>query len=106
MGEDWDGFAAAILISGIQFTASATAWWYSRGIVHMGWGNVIIVRHSYREGGTVKNVDALYGHLNNILVHRGASGGAGSENRSDWGLRMACMMRICIWKSARTLRSG
>jgi murein DD-endopeptidase MepM/ murein hydrolase activator NlpD len=32
---------------------------------------VIIVRHAYREGGSVRNVDSLYGHLDKILVHRG-----------------------------------
>ena len=37
----------------------------------MGWGNVVIVRHSYREGGTIRNVDSLYGHLERMLVHRG-----------------------------------
>jgi murein DD-endopeptidase MepM/ murein hydrolase activator NlpD len=39
----------------------------------MGWGNVVIVRHSYRENGSVRNIDALYGHLNTMLVHRGES---------------------------------
>ena len=32
---------------------------------------MIIVRHAYREGGSVHNVDSLYGHLNKILVRRG-----------------------------------
>jgi murein DD-endopeptidase MepM/ murein hydrolase activator NlpD len=39
--------------------------------VHLGWGNVVIVRHAYRDGGNVKYVDALYGHLNTMLVSRG-----------------------------------
>jgi murein DD-endopeptidase MepM/ murein hydrolase activator NlpD len=38
---------------------------------HMGWGNVIIVRHAYRENGSTKNIDSLYGHLDSILVRRG-----------------------------------
>ena len=38
---------------------------------HQGWGNVIIVRHAYRENGSARTVDSLYGHLNKILVHRG-----------------------------------
>jgi murein DD-endopeptidase MepM/ murein hydrolase activator NlpD len=37
----------------------------------MGWGNVIIVRHAYRENGSIKNIDSLYGHLDSILVRRG-----------------------------------
>src|SRR5258708_23006704 len=38
---------------------------------HEGWGNVVIVRHAYREGSVVRNVDSLYGHLEKILVRRG-----------------------------------
>jgi murein DD-endopeptidase MepM/ murein hydrolase activator NlpD len=37
----------------------------------MGWGNVVIVRHAYRDGGSIKNVDSLYGHLDKIMVRRG-----------------------------------
>jgi len=37
----------------------------------MDWGNVVIVRHAYREGGTIKNIDSLYGHLDSTLVQRG-----------------------------------
>jgi hypothetical protein len=37
----------------------------------MGWGNVIIVRHVFRDGGAIRNIDSLYGHLQKILVHRG-----------------------------------
>ena len=71
MGEDWDG------VRGGDTDLGDPVYSIGDGLVvfardcHMGWGNVIIVRHSYREGGTVKNVDALYGHLNNMLVHRG-----------------------------------
>jgi murein DD-endopeptidase MepM/ murein hydrolase activator NlpD len=37
--------------------------------VHLA-GEWIIVRHAYRENGNVR-VDALYGHLNSMLVGRG-----------------------------------
>ena len=45
----------------------------------MGWGNVIIVRHAYRENGTVQNIDSLYGHLDTILVRRGQAVSRGQK---------------------------
>jgi murein DD-endopeptidase MepM/ murein hydrolase activator NlpD len=71
LGEDWDG------IRGGDTDLGDAIYSIGDGVVvfardcHMGWGNVIIVRHSYREGGTVKNIDALYGHLNGMFVNRG-----------------------------------
>jgi murein DD-endopeptidase MepM/ murein hydrolase activator NlpD len=79
MGEDWDG------VRGGDTDLGDPVYSIGDGLVvfardcHMGWGNVIIVRHSYREGGTVKNVDALYGHLNNMLVHRGQAVARGQK---------------------------
>jgi len=26
---------------------------------HMDWGNVVIARHAYREGGAIKNIDSV-----------------------------------------------
>jgi murein DD-endopeptidase MepM/ murein hydrolase activator NlpD len=71
LGEDWDG------IRGGDTDLGDPIYGIGDGIVvfardcHMGWGNVIIVRHSYREGGAIKNVDSLYGHCERILVRRG-----------------------------------
>ena len=71
LGEDWDG------IRGGDTDLHDPVYCIGDGIVvfardcHMGWGNVIIVRHSYREGGVIKNIDSLYGHVDKILVHRG-----------------------------------
>jgi murein DD-endopeptidase MepM/ murein hydrolase activator NlpD len=71
VGEDWDGvrggdtdFKDPIFSIGDGIVVFARD-------VHLGWGNVIIVRHAYRENGNVKYVDALYGHLNAMLVSRG-----------------------------------
>jgi murein DD-endopeptidase MepM/ murein hydrolase activator NlpD len=71
LGEDWDG------IRGGDSDLGDPIYSIGDGVVvfardcRMGWGNVIIVRHAYRENGSVKNIDALYGHLDSILVRRG-----------------------------------
>src|SRR5713101_5775312 len=70
-GEDWDGSG------GGNTDLGDPIYRISNGIVvfardcHMGWGNVVIVRHAYREGGVTKNIDSFYGHLEKMLVHRG-----------------------------------
>jgi murein DD-endopeptidase MepM/ murein hydrolase activator NlpD len=79
LGEDWDG------IRGGDTDLGDPIFCIGDGVVvfardcHMGWGNVIIVRHSYRENGTVKNIDSLYGHLNNMLVRRGQAVARGQK---------------------------
>ena len=79
LGEDWDG------IGGGDTDLGDPVYSIGDGIVvfardcHMGWGNVVIVRHSYREGGTVRNIDSLYGHCDRILVHRGQIVGRGQQ---------------------------
>jgi murein DD-endopeptidase MepM/ murein hydrolase activator NlpD len=79
VGEDWDG------VGGGDTDLGDPIYSIGDGIVvfardcHMGWGNVIIVRHTYREGGAVKNVDALYAHLNNLLVRRGQTVARGQK---------------------------
>jgi len=71
VGEDWDG------VRGGDTDLRDPIYSVGDGIVvfardvHLGWGNVIIVRHAYRENGNVRYVDALYGHLNSMLVSRG-----------------------------------
>jgi len=71
LGEDWDG------IGGGNTDLGDPIYCIGDGIVvfardcHMGWGNVVIVRHAYRDGGSIKNVDSLYGHLDKIMVRQG-----------------------------------
>lgn len=71
LGEDWDG------VGGGDTDLGDPIYCIGDGIVvfardcHMGWGNVIIVRHAYREGGVTRNVDSLYAHLQKILVRSG-----------------------------------
>jgi murein DD-endopeptidase MepM/ murein hydrolase activator NlpD len=79
LGEDWDG------VRGGDTDLGDPIYNIGDGLVvfardcHMGWGNVVIVRHSYREGGIVKNIDSLYAHLDTILVHRGQAVARGQK---------------------------
>jgi murein DD-endopeptidase MepM/ murein hydrolase activator NlpD len=79
VGEDWDG------IGGGDTDLKDPIYSIGDGIVvfardvHLGWGNVVIVRHAYRENGTVKYVDALYGHLHTMLVSRGQKVSRGQQ---------------------------
>jgi len=79
LGEDWDG------IRGGDTDLGDPIYSIGNGVVvfardcHMGWGNVVIIRHAFREDGTVKNIDSLYGHLNTILVRRGQAVSRGEE---------------------------
>src|ERR1700720_703171 len=71
LGEDWDG------VGGGDTDLGDPIYCIGGGVVvfardcHMGWGNVVIVRHAFREGGEVRNIDSLYGHLDKIIVRRG-----------------------------------
>jgi murein DD-endopeptidase MepM/ murein hydrolase activator NlpD len=71
LGEDWDG------LGGGDTDLGDPIYCIGDGIVvfardcKLGWGNVVIVRHVYRDGDAVKDVDSLYGHLQKILVHKG-----------------------------------
>ena len=36
-----------------------------------GWGNVVIIRHRYIEGGVERQVESLYAHLSDMAVSEG-----------------------------------
>jgi len=71
LGEDWDG------VRGGDSDLRDPVYSIGDGVVvfardvHLGWGNVVIVRHTFREEGDLKTIDALYGHLDSILVRNG-----------------------------------
>ncbi len=73
LGEDWDGLGGGNTdLRDPVYSIGDGVVVFARD-VHLGWGNVVIVRYAFREVGSVKNIDALYGHLNSILVRVGES---------------------------------
>ena len=71
LGEDWDGLGGGNTdLRDPVYSIGDGVVVFARD-VHLGWGNVVIVRHVFREAGTLKNIDALYGHLHNIFVRVG-----------------------------------
>jgi murein DD-endopeptidase MepM/ murein hydrolase activator NlpD len=79
VGEDWDG------VGGGDTDLGDPIYCIGDGVVvfardcHLGWGNVVIVRHAYREAGFTRNIDSLYAHLQKILVRRGQPVKRGQE---------------------------
>jgi len=70
-GEDWDGRrggnsdlndAVASIGAGVVMLAEDA---------HLGWGNVVIVRHCFMEDGALQSIDSFYAHLNEVLVSTG-----------------------------------
>ncbi len=68
LGEDWNGKGGGNTDLGDSVHSIAHGVVvFAQNFGH-GWGNVVIVRHAYEEGGRVKFADSLYGHLDRILV--------------------------------------
>lgn len=71
LGEDWNGKGGGDTDLGDPVYACANGVvLYSQNFGH-GWGNVVIIRHVYEEGGQRKFVDSLYGHLDQIQTRYG-----------------------------------
>ena len=68
LGEDWNGRGGGDTDLGDPVHAVAHGVVvFAQNFKH-GWGNVVIVRHAYDEGGQTKFADSLYGHLDQIDV--------------------------------------
>ena len=74
LGEDWNGDGGGDTDLGDPIYAIGNGVVVFARDVHVGWGNVVIIRHSYKEpaeGDMVKTIDSLYGHLDTIMVQQG-----------------------------------
>jgi murein DD-endopeptidase MepM/ murein hydrolase activator NlpD len=72
-GEDWNGVGGGDSDLGAPVYACADGIIVFSYDVRGGWGNVIIIRHAYRDPATrtVKFVDSLYGHLDKRMGRMG-----------------------------------
>ena len=74
LGDDWDGDGGGNTDLGDPVYAAGAGVVVLADNMHMGWGNVVMLRHCFREpteGNALKVVDSLYGHLDTMLVHPG-----------------------------------
>jgi murein DD-endopeptidase MepM/ murein hydrolase activator NlpD len=72
-GEDWNGRGGGDSDLGDPVYSCADGIVTFAHDVRQGWGNVVLVRHAYRDpaSGQVKFIDSLYGHLDRIMVKVG-----------------------------------
>ena len=72
-GEDWNGRSGGDSDLGDPVFACADGIVTFAHNVRQGWGNVVLVRHAFRDpaSGEMKFIDSLYGHLNEISVKIG-----------------------------------
>ncbi|MEO6054059.1 MAG: M23 family metallopeptidase [Chthoniobacterales bacterium] len=71
LGEDWNGIGGGNTDLGNPVYAAGNGMVVFSKNAHMGWGNVVIIRHAYLDNGQVKAVDSLYAHLDRIMVREG-----------------------------------
>ncbi|MCB1065305.1 MAG: M23 family metallopeptidase [Verrucomicrobiae bacterium] len=73
LGEDWNGKGGGNTDQGDPIYAIGHGVVVYSDDFKAGWGNVVIIRHAYREkNGQIAYIDSLYGHLNARLVREGA----------------------------------
>ncbi|MBG7606896.1 MAG: M23 family metallopeptidase [Verrucomicrobia bacterium] len=72
-GEDWNGRAGGNTDLRDPVYSCADGIVTFAHNVRKGWGNVVLVRHAYRDpsSGKIKYVDSLYGHLDKMMVKVG-----------------------------------
>ncbi len=71
LGEDWNGVRGGDTDLGDPVYSTANGVVVFAKNYHVGWGNVIIIRHAYYEGSDLKYLDSLYGHLLDFKVSEG-----------------------------------
>jgi murein DD-endopeptidase MepM/ murein hydrolase activator NlpD len=69
LGEDWNGRGGGNTDLGDPVSCIGNGIVVQSRDVRMGWGNVVIIRHAFRDkDNKVKYADSLYGHLNERTV--------------------------------------
>lgn len=71
LGEDWNGIGGGNTDLGSPIYSTAHGLVVFARDMHLGWGNVVVIRHIFFEQGELKTVDSLYGHLDSIKVREG-----------------------------------
>lgn len=71
LGEDWNGRLGGDTDLGDPVYAIGNGVVVLARNMRMGWGNVVIIRHAYYEGRSIRYIDSLYGHLHQINVREG-----------------------------------
>lgn len=70
-GEDWNGVGGGNTDLGDPVYSVGHGMVVFAKDVRMGWGNVVIVRHTYLQNRELQTVDSFYAHLDRILVREG-----------------------------------
>lgn len=100
-GEDWNGRGGGNTDLGDPVYSCADGIVTFAHDVKTGWGNVVLIRHAYRDpsSGSVKFIDSLYGHLDKIsvkvgqAVKRGQQVGTIGTNRGMYPAHLHFEMR-------------
>jgi hypothetical protein len=82
LGEDWDGNGGGNTDLGDPIYSIGHGVVVLARDMRSGWGNVVILRHSFREpgaGDAIVTFDSLYGHLDTILVAEGQTVARGQQ---------------------------
>lgn len=94
LGDDWNGLGGGDTDLGDPIYSIGHGVVVFARDVRLGWGNVVIVRHSFRRDRKVETVDSLYGHLQTIgvkegqLVKRGQQLGTMGNNRGMYATHL------------------
>jgi murein DD-endopeptidase MepM/ murein hydrolase activator NlpD len=71
MGEDWNGIEGGNTDLGKPVYSAGHGYVVLARDMRMGWGNLVIIRHTFLDGGQMRTVDSVYAHLDRILVREG-----------------------------------
>ena len=71
MGDDWNGIEGGNSDRGKPVYSTAHGIVVMARDVRMGWGNLVIIRHTFLEDRQMKTVDSVYAHLDQIMVREG-----------------------------------